>query len=72
MDIQIIRDRRKRNAPKPSPRELAIYNGRDLVGTVTIIATDEVKAYDANGKCVGAFPSLEAASDALDRSVVRP
>jgi hypothetical protein len=47
-------------------REVAVYDGTNLIGTVKIADDGRSTAYDALGKRVGSFGSLKAASDALD------
>jgi hypothetical protein len=58
--------KRKRTAGK---REVALYDGTNLVGTVKIAADGRSTAYDVLGKRVGSFGSLQAASDALGGGV---
>ena len=65
------RARRKviaRTARSRPRRELAIYDGQDLVGTVKVADTGNATAYNADGKRVGVFTSLQAAIDALDKT----
>jgi hypothetical protein len=65
--------RRRLSKRKPMPnsrRELFIYAGTDLIGVVKITSNGSSKvttaiAYDPDGKRVGIFTSLQAASDAL-------
>jgi hypothetical protein len=56
-----------RSAPSSSRRrELAIYDGQNLVGIVKVAVDGRCTTLDARGKRVGVFPSQEDASDALD------
>src|SRR5205807_252777 len=43
-------------------RELAIYDGRDWLGKITIAADGEVRAFDRRGKALGTFQNFEAAA----------
>jgi hypothetical protein len=45
-------------------REVAVYNGQILLGIVKIAR--KATAYDPDGKRVGIFATLKAASDALE------
>jgi hypothetical protein len=58
--------KRGRASAKTCRREVAIYDGQNLVGTVKIADIGKATAYDANGKRLGVFATLEAASAALD------
>jgi hypothetical protein len=44
-------------------REVAVYNRQLYLGTIKLAG--KATAFDSNGKRVGTFTSLEAASDAL-------
>jgi hypothetical protein len=46
-------------------REVALYHGQLYLGTIKLAA--KATAFDSNGKRVGTFTSLEAASNALDK-----
>ena len=48
-------------------RELAIYDGVNLVGIVKVAADGKSTAYDARGKRLGLFPTFQAASAAFDK-----
>jgi hypothetical protein len=58
--------RAKRYRAPTCRRELAIYNGQELLGIVKI--AENITAYDPDGRRVGVFTSLQAASDALQPS----
>jgi hypothetical protein len=49
----------------PTKREVAVYRGQTYLGTVKLAG--KASAYAPNGKRVGVFTSLEAATDALDK-----
>jgi hypothetical protein len=53
-------------------RELSVYNGQDCIGTIKVADDGTARAFDRNGKRVGSFPSLKAASAALDRQLNAP
>jgi hypothetical protein len=57
--------RRGRRAKPTCRREVAVYDGQDFLGSVKI--ADNVTAYDPDGKRVGVFVSLEAATAGLDK-----
>jgi hypothetical protein len=57
--------RRQTNTAKA--RELAVYDGQALVGTVKVAGDGTSVAFDPRGKRIGSFPSFNAASDALSR-----
>jgi hypothetical protein len=46
-------------------REVAVYSGQVHLGIVKIAG--KATAYDSNGKRIGVFASLQAATDALDK-----
>jgi hypothetical protein len=54
---------------RPGTRELAIYDGQECLGTIKIAEDGTARAFDACGKRVGSFPSLKAASAALESTV---
>jgi hypothetical protein len=56
-----------RTAPRSGPRELAVYDGTDLVGTIKIASDGKSTAHNAHGKRLGIFPSQRAASAALNK-----
>lgn len=45
--------------------ELAVYDGRDHLGMITIAADRTARAFDRQGKVLGTFESIEAASAAF-------
>ncbi|MGO9399738.1 MAG: hypothetical protein ACLP19_18125 [Xanthobacteraceae bacterium] len=49
----------------PRARELFLYDGQDLIGTIKVADDGTARAFDARGKRLGKFPSLEAASAAF-------
>jgi hypothetical protein len=60
-----------RTSPSRTPwREVAIYDGSDLLGTVKIAADGKSTAYDPRGKRLDLFPTFQAASAAFDRPSV--
>lgn len=68
--------RPKRAAKPGTARSLAIYDGHDCIGTIEELTDGQALAFDANGKRLGSFPSVKAASAAFsvagDRETVRP
>lgn len=50
-------------------RELAVYDGQECLGTIKVADDGTARAFDAHGKRLGSFPSLQAASAALDLRV---
>jgi hypothetical protein len=56
-----------RKSPSRQRREAAIYDGLVLLGIVKIADDGESIAYDARGKRLGLFPTLQAASAAFDK-----
>jgi hypothetical protein len=57
---------------RPSPsrsrqREVAVYDGQNLVGTVKVASDGKAVAYDARGKRLGSFPTFQAASAAFEK-----
>ena len=59
----------KRKRAPTCRREVAVYDGQDLLGIVKIAG--HAIAYNPDGKRVGIFASLEAATAALDKSRAR-
>ena len=53
----------------PRTRELAIYDGQELVGIVKVSEDGTMRAFDRDGKRIGSYPSFEAASAALSARV---
>jgi hypothetical protein len=47
-------------------RELCIYDGQECIGTIKVAEDGTARAFDAHGKRLGSFPSLQAASAALE------
>jgi hypothetical protein len=47
-------------------RELFIYDGRDCLGRIDVAADGEARAFDHQGKLLGRFPTLVAASSAFN------
>jgi hypothetical protein len=47
-------------------RELSLYDGQECLGTIKVAEDGKARAFDAHGKRLGSFPSLKAASDALE------
>jgi hypothetical protein len=56
----------------PRARELSLYDGQDLIGTIKVAVGGKAIAFDPRGKRLGSFPSLKAASAAFDLSIKRP
>ena len=56
----------------PRTRELSLYDGQDLIGTIKVAVGGKVIAFDSRGKRLGSFTSLKAASAAFDPSIKRP
>jgi hypothetical protein len=48
-------------------RELSLYDGQECLGTIKVAEDGTARAFDARGKRLGSFPSLKAASAALDQ-----
>ena len=46
-------------------REIAVYDGRECLGRITVAVNGKARAFDSRGKSLGTFQSLEAASAAL-------
>jgi hypothetical protein len=57
--------KRRRAQTMARRREVAVYDGTNLIGTVKIADDGRSTAHDLLGKRVGSFGSLKAASDAL-------
>jgi hypothetical protein len=57
--------RRTRKRAPTCRREVAVYNGQDFLGVVKIAG--KATAFDSDGRLVGIFASLEAATAALDK-----
>jgi hypothetical protein len=49
---------------KSKARELSIYAGRDCVGML-IVRNGRVDAFDAQGRRLGTFENIEAATEAI-------
>lgn len=68
--------RPKRSAKLGTARTLAIYDGHDCIGTIEESNDGQALAFDTDGKRLGSFPSVKAASAAFrvagDRETVRP
>ena len=39
-------------------RELSVYDGQELVGTVKVSEDDKARAFDRDGKRIGSYPSF--------------
>jgi hypothetical protein len=63
--------KRRRALTKSCKREVFIYDGLDLVGTVRIAADGKLTAYDPRGRRLGLFPTFQAASAAFDKPSAR-
>jgi hypothetical protein len=50
-------------------REVAVYDGRVLVGTVKVSDAGKARAFDRDGKRIGSFASFEAAYAALNARI---
>ncbi len=48
-------------------RELAVYDGRDCIGTIKVAADGQAVAFDRDGKRLGKFPTYTAASAVFDK-----
>jgi hypothetical protein len=46
-------------------RELSIYDGRECLGRIVVAANGKARAFDRQGKLLGAFANYEAASAAI-------
>jgi hypothetical protein len=55
----------------PRTRELSLYDGQELIGTIKVADDGKAVAFDWRGKRLGSFPSLKAASAAFDSRVER-
>jgi hypothetical protein len=53
-------------------RELALYDGQECIGTIKVADDGSARAFDRCGKRIGSFPSLKAASAALDQQLNVP
>jgi hypothetical protein len=53
----------------PRMRELSVYDGQELVGTVKVSKDGKARAFDRDGKRIGSFASFEAASAALNARI---
>lgn len=53
----------------PRTREISVYEGQQCIGTIKVDEDGEALAFDQCGKLLGSFPSLKAASAALDPPV---
>lgn len=49
-------------------RELSLYDGQHLIGTIKVADDGKSVAFDPSGKRIGSFPSFEAAFAALNRT----
>ncbi len=49
-------------------RELALYDGTHLLGTIKVAADGRSVAYSAGGKKLGSFPTFEAVTAAFPKS----
>jgi hypothetical protein len=56
----------------PRMRQLSIYDGQDLIGTIKVAMDGTARAFDPRGKRLGSFPSLKAATASFDSSIKRP
>src|SRR5262249_45345494 len=65
------RQAKKRTSRNPA-RELFFYEGQICLGVVKIAGTGRTVAYDARGKRLGQFISLEAAASAFHKSPSSP
>jgi hypothetical protein len=60
------RRKAKRKAAKKSyAREVALYDGQNLVAVIRIGADGKCIVFDARGKRLGSYPTFRAASNAL-------
>jgi hypothetical protein len=62
--------KRGRAPTKLCKREVSIYDGVNLLGTIKIAADGKSTAYNAHGKRLGLFSSFHAASAAFNKSPV--
>jgi hypothetical protein len=60
----------RRSSPRAARREVAVYDGVDLLGTIMIAADGKSTAYTAGGKRLGIFTSLQLAFTAFNKSSV--
>jgi hypothetical protein len=56
----------RRSSPRAGRREVAVYDGTTLVGTIKIAADGTSTAYSARGKRLGLFSSFLMASAAFN------
>jgi hypothetical protein len=64
---------KSRRAKPAQAALLAVYDGRDCLGTVKVGTRGDAVAYDADGKRIGNFSSAATAVAALKRSdAVKP
>jgi hypothetical protein len=55
----------------PRTRELSLYDGQELVGTIKVAEDGTTVAFDPGVKRVGSFPSFKSASAAFNSRVER-
>jgi hypothetical protein len=53
----------------PRTRDLSVYDGQECIGRIKVTDDGKAVAYDPNGKRLGSFPSLKAASAAFNSRV---
>jgi hypothetical protein len=59
---------KKRGAKLAQASLLAVYDGRDCLGTVKVGPRGDAVAYDASGKRIGSFASEQAAMVAFRKA----
>jgi hypothetical protein len=62
---------RRRGGKAAGGRELSVYDGHELVGTIEVGEDDEARAFDQYGKLLGSFASVKFAFTAFDTIVER-
>ena len=63
-----LSQRPTKNRPnsKATRREVSVYDGVNLLGTIKIAADGKSTAYNPRGKPLGSYPTFQAASAAFD------
>jgi len=49
-------------------RQISVYDGQRMIGTITERASKDCVAKDASGRALGKFPSIQKAADALSET----
>jgi hypothetical protein len=57
----------RRNARVSTRRDYSVYDGRELLGRIVLEeATNQARAWNAAGRCLGRFNGYEAAAQAIN------